>query len=359
MSESIPELCPLFGKCGGCELQGLSWEEYAHKKGTNIKASFERFDIPTSNIAPPHLLKGPWRRRAILKATATSQGVHIGFYERKSHTVVDMRVCLVLVPEIVAFLPALRALLKGILSTKKSAEIAVLHTAMGLDVAITSKDLPTLSLNLIQKLTDFAGTWKLARLHFGGELVVQHHAPQVCFSNTWVDASASGFLQASDQADRYLTQSLLEVLPETCDKAFDLFCGRGLFSFALATRTRSVHSYDNDEAALAALTRATRRVPGSPIKAHTRHLFNDPLSQKELMGAQVVVLDPPRVGALAQCRVLADSKVPLLVYVSCNPETFARDARVLQDTYQLRLVQPLDQFLWSPHIELMAVFDLR
>jgi 23S rRNA (uracil1939-C5)-methyltransferase len=208
-------------------------------------------------------------------------------------------------------------------------------------------------------LTDFSSAENLARLYYKGELVVQHKNPQVCFSKTWVDASALGFLQASDQADAYLTQSLLEVLPQTCDKALDLFCGRGLFSFALATRARTVFSYDNDEAALLALARATRPTPGSPIKAHTRHLFNDPLSQKELMGAQVVVLDPPRVGALAQCRTLADSKVPLLIYVSCNPETFARDARVLQTNYQLRLIQPLDQFLWSPHIELIAVFDLK
>jgi 23S rRNA (uracil1939-C5)-methyltransferase len=351
--------CPLFGTCGGCSLQDLSWDQYADFKLKKLKALFEKEGLPVDALAPLTIIKGKTRRRALLRATKVHQNVHLGFYQRGSHDIVNMTACEVLRPEIFDLLAPLRQLLSPLIPSKKRVEIEVLHTEVGLDVVITGKELPALNLALIEKLTAFAEAQTLARLRVNDTLIVQKFLPVVSFSGVNVSADAKGFLQASAQADQTLSAVVVSLLGEGVTTAADLFCGRGLFTFALAARARVVHAYDSDEAALGALRTAAKAFPGR-IKDGARNLFQMPLNASDLKDVDVALLDPPRVGAMGQCKELTKSAVPHVIYVSCNPESFVKDAtRLVMGGYTLESVHPLDQFLWSPHLEVVASFKRK
>ncbi|MBA4749988.1 MAG: class I SAM-dependent RNA methyltransferase [Alphaproteobacteria bacterium] len=351
--------CPLFGTCGGCSLQDLSWDQYADFKLRKLKVLFERENLPTDVITPLSIIKGKTRRRALLRATKVHQSVHLGFYQRGSHDIVNMTACEVLRPEIFDLLTPLRKLLSFLIPAKKRVEIEVLHTEVGLDVVMTGKELPALNLSLIEKLTAFAEDQALARLRVNDTLILQRHVPVVSFNGVKVAADAKGFLQASADADALLTEAVLSLLPETPDTVADLFCGRGLFTFALRARARVVHAYDSDDAALGALRAAAKAFPGR-VKEAARNLFQMPLNASELKDVDVALLDPPRVGAMGQCKELAKSAVPHVIYVSCNPESFVKDAaRLVAGGYTLEALHPLDQFLWSPHLEVIASFKRK
>jgi 23S rRNA (uracil1939-C5)-methyltransferase len=196
----------------------------------------------------------------------------------------------------------------------------------------------------------------VARLARHGEIIIQHAAPAIRIGRAEVLIPPGAFLQATSAAETIL-QDLVLAHCRGAARVADLFCGVGPFALRLAEKAR-VSAFDTDAAAVGALKRAAAHAQGlKPVDAQSRDLFRSPLSDRELKLFDAVVLNPPRQGSETQARTLAASGVPLVIMVSCNPVTFARDARILVDGgYRLVQVTPVDQFLYSPHLELVAKF---
>ncbi len=348
--DRVAPACAHFGDCGGCALQHIEDGAYAAWKRDRVAQALARRGLETE-IAPLVRIPPGARRRVRLGARRTRDGVVLGFKARRSHWLVDVNSCPVAVPEIVALLPKLRAVLADCLAQGGTAEVSVTHLDAGLDVAVDT-DVP-LDLAARERLAGFAEAADLARLGWGGEPVVRRRAPMVEFSGVPVELPPGGFLQPSAAGEAALANVVMETLAEARIVA-DLHAGCGAFALRLAAMGKTVRAYDVDEAQIAALGDAARDLP---VTAETRDLDRRPLDGKELAGLDGVALDPPRAGAAAQARTLAASKAPLIAYVSCNPASFARDARTLVDGgYRLERLVPVDQFLWSPHLELAAVF---
>ena len=355
MTHTAP--CPIYGACGGCTLQHLDWDAYHAHKTAHLIAPLTAAGIPLETMSPLHILKGPLRRRTVLKATRAGRETHIGFYAPKSHQVVDMPTCLVLRPSLVALLAPLRQLLTPFLRPKKEMHIALLDTDQGIDVAFVDKDLPPLTLDDRERLTGFAHAQNLARLRWGEDPLLVQRTPSLDFAGVRVAADALAFAQASDEADAFLTQTVLDHVLEGTQTALDLFCGRGLFTFALLQKAKKVTAIDSDARAVSALKVAARPFL-TRVTPVVQDLFRVPVQARD-MDMDLVLLDPPRAGAPAQVKEIAKARPKRVIYISCNPSTFAKDAgHLLRAGYSVRFLQGLDQFLWSNHLELIAVFDV-
>ncbi|MGZ9104174.1 MAG: class I SAM-dependent RNA methyltransferase [Rhodoplanes sp.] len=307
------------------------------------------------------------RRRAAFAATGNSTigTATLGFHVRRGADVVDLTGCSVVDPRILSRLPALRMLLARLLGPQQRAEVTVTLVDGDLDVVLEWPG--TLGLETREILAAFAAAEDVARLSWRpsagtpAETVVQRRPVGAVFADVRVALPPGGFLQATLEGEQALVAAVLAAV-EAAEQAAgrrpcsvaDLFCGAGAFTFPLARAGARVHAVDADATLLQALTaaRGTRR-----ITAEQRDLFARPLSASELRGFDAVVFDPPRSGARGQAAELARSAVSVIAAVSCNPSTFSRDARILADGgYRLETVTPVDQFLWSPHLELVGVF---
>ena len=277
----------------------------------------------------------------------------LGYHEKASHRLVDISECPVLDPAIVKALPGLKSLAAEVLPKKGDLRLTVLSTTAGLDVALEKVDktyerkIPALS----QKTVEL----DLARLSVNGEILLEVRAPWLDMDGIGVVPAPGGFTQATLAAEDALSRLVLDGVGKARTVA-DLFCGVGTFALRLAKRA-NVHAVEGDAAAISALDKALRRPQGlKKVTFERRDLFRRPLVREELEPFDAVVFDPPRAGAQAQADLLAASKVETIVAVSCNPATFARDVRVLLDGgYALQSVTPVDQFQYSPHIEVVAV----
>jgi 23S rRNA (uracil1939-C5)-methyltransferase len=345
--------CPHFGTCGGCAMQMMQNEGYlAWKRGLVVAALNQRgfSDPPVEEIVaiPPGT-----RRRAIFKARKLATGVAAGFYEADSHRLVDIHECPVLVPELAGLLEPIKTGLARILVDREQAELHATASDTGVDLSL--KLVRRRDPDLLIGLARFAADLKLARLCWNGEPVVVNAAPQFHVGRFSVSLPPESFLQPSKQGERVL-QQLATAAAGSALRIADLFCGCGSFTFAFAGNA-SVAAFDSSAAQVEAL-RDAARPSGGKIWAETRDLFRRPLIAAELDRFEAVLLDPPRAGAPAQARNLSRSAVPSILYISCNPASFARDARILSDGgYRLTRVVPVDQFLWSPHVELFAHFS--
>ncbi len=358
--------CPHFGACGGCVAQhmtrtGTAASVYGNwKRGIVVEAFRQRgLEADVGNLAevPEHS-----RRRAAFTAVRAGTGIRLGYHARASHAVCDIGTCLVLAPPIEAALPELKSICALLLSRDAAAEARVTVTLAkhGLDVAITGAGRKIDARGRIEAI-GLAQKAGIQRLIVDGDAVLAGAVPVVTLSGVDVALPDQTFLQAVPQAEEAITKLVLSgVSGVKSKKAYvaDLFCGLGTFTFALAKQAR-VFAVDGDTAAIAALSAAAKHVQGiKPIEARRRDLFRDPLSERELRDFDAVVLDPPRAGAAAQVATLAKSKVPKVVMVSCNPATLARDVRTLVDGgYQLGPVTPIDQFLYSAHVEVVAILQ--
>jgi 23S rRNA (uracil1939-C5)-methyltransferase len=265
-----------------------------------------------------------------------------------------MQECRVLTPSLFALVAGLRAMMTELLDANQKAELFVTETQNGADVAIRwSRPMST-------TITTAAAHWaqrlKLARLTANGEPLIELAAPIVRFGEAEVTLPRDGFLQPTEEGQAILQAKVLEGV-KNAKAVADLFAGVGTFALMLAQKAR-VHAVETERASLDALAAAARGTPGlKPVTVEKRDLFKVPLGVLELAKFDAVVLDPPRVGANAQAKELAKSKIRRIVYVSCNPQSFARDARILVDGgYTMGTIAPVDQFLWSSHIELVAAF---
>lgn len=355
--DRIEPKCRHFTVCGGCAMQHLAPDAYAHwKRGLVVDALAQRGLAPAvSDLVS--FAQGS-RRRAVLSAIRTSQATVIGFHAARDATLVDLHECPVLNERIATAIPGLRRLLKAIPAWKGEARVTVVAAGNGLDVGIegataaSAPDAATSAL-LAREAEGLAG---LIRLSVDSTPVLSLAAPEIAAGRARIEPPPGVFLQAAADAERWIAEAIVEVLPKRAKKAADLFAGVGAFTFPLAARV-AVTAVDGDKQALMALDAARRRTEGlKPIATLHRDLFREPLSRRELDDFDIVVLDPPRAGARSQAEMLAKSKVPLVVAVSCNPATLARDLRILVDGgYVIERVTPIDQFLWSPHVEAVAV----
>ncbi len=345
--------CPHFGTCGGCLAQHMSDDLYDAWKQDIVNQAFAHRGI-AATVAPLRRIGQRSRRRAAFGVTRTGGAIVLGFREEGQHRLVDIAECVVLHPKILSALPHLRQLADIVLpATGPGARLLVTLLDQGLDVSFetTAKaSAPTL-----QRIAQLAQNAGIVRLSIGSEIMLSVPATLQLGPAT-VAPPPGVFLQAVPEAEQLMVDLIVSALPKTKAVA-DLFCGLGTFTFALAKRSR-VLAIDGDKRAVAALATGAKAATGlKPIESKVRDLFTDPLSARELDGIDAVVFDPPRAGAQAQCERLAKSKVTTVVAVSCNPATLARDARILIDGgYKLGQVTPIDQFVYTPHIEAIAVF---
>jgi 23S rRNA (uracil1939-C5)-methyltransferase len=279
----------------------------------------------------------------------------LGFFEARGHDIVDLQECPVTASAIVRALPGLKRLVEPLATQKVPVRLTVTLAANGLDVAL--EDLPAeLPPEIRERLGREAAAANLARVTIAGDTIYQSTVPAVRFGEANVVLPPRAFLQAAPVAEAEMVR-LVTAAVGSAKRVLDLFCGLGTFTFPLA-KSAHVLAVDGDKSAIATLQSAAKRAPGlKPIDTRVRDLFREPLAGKELDGFDAAVFDPPRAGAAAQVAALAASKVQTVVAVSCNPATLARDARILIDGgFKLEAVTPIDQFLFSPHVEAVAVF---
>ena len=347
--------CRHFLHCGGCLAQHMSPALYRDWKRGLVVDAFRHRGI-AAEVAPLVVVDAASRRRAFLGVERRGADVIIGFREEGQHTLVDLAECPVLDPLIVGAVPGLRALARLVMADRAGGRLVVTRLDHGLDVSFDNgrKDL---SPHERAEAGGLAQKMRLQRLVVGGEAIVAAGKPVVTIGGVAVEIEPGLFLQAVPQAERLIADLCVKALPKSVKTAADLFSGVGTLAIPLARRA-SVSAYDSDKRAIAALANAVRHAQGlKPLTAVVRDLFRDPLSARELGSFDAVVFDPPRAGAAEQAERLAKSKVPLVIAVSCNPATLARDARILIDGgLRMGPVTPIDQFLYSAHVEALAVF---
>jgi 23S rRNA (uracil1939-C5)-methyltransferase len=352
--ERIAPFCPHFGVCGGCAIQHWDMEHYrAWKRNLVVETlSQAKLDCEVAPLIDAH---GLGRRRITLHARMGShQVLKVGFTAASSHDVVPVDRCPILDPALSGALDAAWAIAEPLLGNGKPLDIQVTASRGGLDIDVRGSG--PLRPDMIALASRIAEQHRLARLTRHGELVVQRSSPAILMGTTEVILPPGSFLQATVAGE----ETLAALVAERCGKAkhiADLFCGVGPFALRLAARAR-VSAFDSDAGAIAALQKAATAPGLKPVKAEARDLFRRPLVPQELREVDVVVFDPPRQGAQAQALQLAASKVPVVIAVSCNVATFARDARILVDGgYRIEGVTPVDQFRHTPHVELVARFS--
>ena len=352
-AERIAPFCPHFGVCGGCQTQHWNFSRYRAWKHELVVTALRQagLEARVGDLIDAH---GEGRRRATFHARRSERGVlEVGFAAWRAHHIVSIDTCPVLAPSLAGALPAAWALAEALGTLKKPLDIQATATDSGLDVDLRgSGPLPPQRTSALARLAE---THRLARLTRHGELIVQRVPPTVRIGTASVTLPPGSFLQATDEGEAVLAR-LVCAHAGNAKTAADLFCGVGPFALRLAERAR-VFAADGDAGAIAALREGAKTSGLKPIEAETRDLFRRPLVPQELKRFDAVVFDPPRQGAEAQARQLAASKVKLVVAVSCNAATFARDARILVDGgYRLTGVTPVDQFRHSAHVEIVASF---
>lgn len=362
-------VCGHFPDCGGCAMQHVSDGYYSDWALDRLHRALIGIDIEAT--APLHLSPPYSRRRAALRAVRRGKALTLGFNADSSHSLIDLSECHVLAPELFALVAPLRTLLAQALGEGQGAGISLTLSDTGVDVLLANVAAQTLK--QIERLTDFAARHKLARLSVEGpagvETIAEAQPPVLRFGGVPVVLPPAPFLQATRDGEAVLTAAVLAGVGDA-PRVADLFCGLGTFALPLAAQQmgplaarpngavrRRVLAADNAGPAMAALTAASRSA-GLLLLPETRDLFRRPLDAAELKRFDAVVFDPPRAGAASQAAQLAQSGVPRVVAVSCNPVSFAADARALvAGGYRLRRLTPVAQFRWSPHLELVATFE--
>ena len=352
--ERIAAFCPHFTVCGGCAIQHWETGPYrAWKRNIVIETlALAKLDCEVDPLIDAH---GLGRRRITVHARiGTHDVLKVGFSAANSHDIIAVDRCPILDPGLSGALDAAWALAEPLMSIGKPLDIQITATERGLDVDVRGSG--PLAAAAITALSGVAEQHRLARLARHGELVLMRNPPVITMGAAQVTLPPGSFLQATLVGE----ETLAALVSARCNRAKyigDLFCGVGPFALRLAANSK-ISAFDSDAGAIAALQKAAASTSGlKPVKAETRDLFRRPLMPQELRDFDAIVFDPPRQGAQAQVQQLAASKIPVVVAVSCNVATFARDARILVDGgYRIENVTPVDQFRHTPHVELVARF---
>ena len=347
--------CPHYNSCGGCALQHASDSFVAGWKEDIVRRALDAQGISTV-FRQPHISPPNSRRRAALAGRRLKKSTLVGFHRRSSHDLVEVPECRVLDCRLLAAFPALGGLTAVLGSRQSVLRFSVIASDTGIDVdleADTKLDPP--QLDALAKLAEANG---LARLSLGGDIVLQRSAPVVSFEGIDVVPPPGAFLQATSEGQRALWSAVSEAT-DGARAVCDLFAGCGTFALPMA-KTSRVHAVESGADMLAALDAGWRHAPFlKQVTTEARDLFRNPLTVDELSAYDAIIVDPPRAGGEAQFREIARSGVRRVAAVSCNPVSFARDARILTEGgYRLDWVQVVDQFRWSPHVELAAAFSM-
>ena len=352
--ERIAPFCPHFGVCGGCAIQHWDVAAYRAWKRDLVVTTLGQAGIDCE-VAPLVDAHGLGRRRLTLHARmGTHDVLKVGFAAAGSHDIVPIDRCPILDPHLDGAIEAAWAIAEPLISMGKPLDIQVTATNSGLDVDVRgSGPVSTAMIGILSRITE---QHRLARLTRHSELVLMRTPPVVSIGTAQVVLPPGSFLQATVEGE----ERLAALVSEHCKRGkyiADLFCGVGPFALRLAAKSR-IAAFDSDAGAITALQKAATSTSGlKPVKAEARDLFRRPLMPQELRDYDTVVFDPPRQGAQAQVTQLAASRIPVVVAVSCNVTTFARDARILIDGgYRIEGVTPVDQFRHTPHVELVARF---
>jgi 23S rRNA (uracil1939-C5)-methyltransferase len=349
--------CAHFGVCGGCALQHWRHDVYSAWKAGLIERALKQRGVAAPAFEPPLLGAPGERRRVDFVLRRQGKRVLAGFHERASGRVVDVGVCVIARPTLTALLEPLRTTLAEALPDGLAADAVANETDGGVDLLLRPHRRLDLSIDQRQKLVGLAERANLARLSWGDranpEPIVARRVPLLVLGGVTVEPPPGAFLQATKRGELAMREAVQAWLGDAT-KIADLFAGVGSLSLG---RPGRLSLFESDKPSVAAVDAAARKIGGNRITVERRDLFRNPLLSRELDGFDGVVLDPPRAGAVAQVAEIARSKVSRVVYASCDPGSFARDARVLQDAgYRLEKLKAIDQFLWSGHVELIALF---
>ncbi len=350
----IAPACRHFGRCGGCALQHLETQAYAEWKRDLIVEALARRGLDGAAVAEVLVVPPGDRRRAVFSAVGRKGGAVLGFAEAQSHALVDIAECPVIAPALFRLSVPLRSLLSKLLGAGQRGQAIATLTGSGIDLVLEVDGTPDLRAR--EGLAAFAGEADIARLSWrrpGGtvEILAARREVTVPFDGVPAVFPPGAFLQASLAGEAALIAEVLAGVGKA-RTILDLYAGIGTFSLPMA-RHAKVTAMEGDPGAVKALAASGK----GRVAAERRDLARDPPDAKALSRFDAVVFDPPRAGARAVAENLARSTVPTIVAVSCNPQTFARDARTLADGgYRLDRLRPIDQFLWSPHVELVALF---
>ena len=353
-SQRVEPACRHFGTCGGCSLQHLEASAYqAFKRGTLVTALRQRgIDVEVAELVacPPAS-----RRRVTWTAQRAETGIVLGYRKAMSHEIVDIEEDPIALPAIENAIPLVRELAALLAPGRDAFKLLVTATESGLDIAVSGTG-PLVEARR-QRAAQFAIANRLARLSVEGEIVVEPIKPRVMVGDVPVNPPSGAFLQAVAEAEDTMAGLVTAHLAKA-KRVADLFAGIGTFALRLA-KNSMVHAVEGEASALVALDRAFRHGQGLKTVTHERRdLFRRPLTWKELAAYDGLVFDPPRVGAEDQARQIARSEVRYVAAVSCNPATLARDLAILvEGGYRLLSVTPIDQFLWSHHVEAVALLE--
>lgn len=347
--------CELFGRCGGCQLQHMEHNAYLVWKNELLVEAFSREGIAIQPEEIRHYQRNS-RRRAVLTAKKSSDGFTLGFSERGSHQTIDVQTCPILTPGLNAALKDVHALLNAIAIEKGDIRINMLEAQNGIDLAFYFAG--KASDKKLRDLISKPSAQKFIRLTVNSEIVFESKKPILSAGMAFVSPPPEAFVQASIEAERDMVELVTKHL-EKCKKVADLFSGFGVFALRLAENSQ-VYAAETSTPALAAMDRAWRET-GGKLKAlshEKRDLFRRPMNVKDLKHFDGAVFDPPRAGAEAQARELAKSKLRKIAAVSCNPQTLARDIKILIDGgYKIVSATPLDQFAYTPHLETVVLLE--
>ena len=349
--------CRHFGRCGGCALQHVDDDAYRAAKLGTLWAALERVRVDPGVVQPLRSV-APGRRRARLGLARPRdpQGTaRVGFRERFRHDLVDLRECLVLEPPLFALVAALRERAPSLTPPGSAIEATLTRTDSGVDLVVEAAGEPGLA--ALEALGGLAAEADLARVVWRSRRaevpVVECRPVRVMRAGVAVTVPPGAFLQASEAAERILVEEVAAAIGRH-RPVLDLYAGLGTFALRLAAGG-PVHAVEGDRHSAAALAAAAHEV--SRMTVEHRDLARDPILPEALAGYAAAVFDPPRAGAFAQAAALAASPLDTVVAVSCNPATFARDAvPLIAGGFRLERLIPVDQFVWTPHLEIVAVF---
>lgn len=362
-------ICRHYGTCGGCAMQHIRADAYTAWKTGIVAGALARAGIEAS-LRPLVAAPQSSRRRAIMGAKRSGQGIVLGFHEPRGHRIIEMAECPVLSPAIVECLPQLREIADAVLprfsargpgTSADGLRLIATQCDNGLDVVVEGAG-KSLAPAVREKIAKAARDGRLLRVSLDRDPVYVTAQPLIRFGTANVTPPPGAFLQAVPEIERAMADQIVEALTQKrpgrkpARRVADLYCGVGTFTFPIAARAE-ILAIDSDKRAIEALAAATRLTPGlRPVTALVRDLHRDPLSARELDAFDAVVFDPPRAGAAAQAERLAKSKVATIVAVSCAPGTLARDLAILcAGGYAIEQITPYDQFLYTPHVETVAV----
>jgi len=346
-SDQVQPFCSHYEQCGGCSLQHLSEASYRGLKVTRLKQVLAGAGIETT-ILPLESAPQASRRRTTLVARKLKSGqLALGYHPVQSHEVTDISTCPILVEPLQGFIPQLRLILEQV--DFKQADLALTYVDEGVDLQWLGKLSNSQKAELVRLIE---AQPLVLRVSCQEEVLFERQSPKTSISGVNVHLPVGAFLQASFEGEQILQRAVTGLCKGT--SVADLFCGLGTFSIPLAQQGKQVVAVDTATESLKALRAAGQHLA---LRVMERDLFKQPLDKDALHSFETVIIDPPRAGAKAQCNMLSQSQVQQIIYVSCNPQTFAQDAQaLLAGGYQLHSVLPVDQFVWSNHLEIVADF---